>query len=116
MTECRFFSTSSLALFLRPRSSVHLYIKLMIPINSRDLRAHTVCWKRPVSSCCLAWLLTTVDANKAEVCSVLFAKTSKKNEAPVHQDLMMTWKTWTMWRVHFTEIIGGELTTLTVAL
>lgn len=50
MTEYRFFNTSSLALFLRPGSSVHLYIKLMIPINSRNLRAHSVCVGKGLSA------------------------------------------------------------------
>lgn len=74
--------------------------------------------KRPVGSCCLAWLLTIANkdsfdsteaglftstkANKAEVCAALFAKTSKNNR---HQQLWThTWLT--VCHVHFADMLA----------
>lgn len=74
--------------------------------SSHDLSAYTVMWKRHISSCCPAWLLTTVIKNVCEI--YLYVFFFKKE----HMDSWVEWKTWTVRLVHFGKM-GGKLATFT---
>lgn len=73
-----------------------------------------MCGKRPTGFYCLSWLLTAVNknlfetpkaglftsnnANKKDVCAVLFGKTPQKNGTAAHMDSQMARSVCTVWQ------------------